>query len=233
MKNKFISAKEAAAMIKDGDFVMVGGFLGHGTPDSIINAIADSDVKDLTVAVNDTGFPAADPENGVKGEKHGFRGVSELVARHKIKTLYVSHIGTNPETGRQMSEGTMDVRLTPQGTLAERIRAGGFGLGGILTPTGVGTDVANGKQVINVDGKDYLLETALKGDVCVIKGSIVDKLGNIYYKGTTKNFCPLMAAACKTVIVEAEKVVEPGEIEPEDVMTPFVLVDYIVEGGNN
>ena len=220
-------------MIKDGDFVMVGGFLGHGTPDSIINAIADSDVKDLTVAVNDTGFPAADPENGVKGEKHGFRGVSELVARHKIKTLYVSHIGTNPETGRQMSEGTMDVRLTPQGTLAERIRAGGFGLGGILTPTGVGTDVANGKQVINVDGKDYLLETALKGDVCVIKGSIVDKLGNIYYKGTTKNFCPLMAAACKTVIVEAEKVVEPGEIAPEDVMTPFVLVDYIVEGGNN
>ena len=233
MKNKFISAKEAAAMIKDGDFVMVGGFLGHGTPDSIINAIADSDVKDLTVAVNDTGFPAADPENGVKGEKHGFRGVSELVARHKIKTLYVSHIGTNPETGKQMSEGTMDVRLTPQGTLAERIRAGGFGLGGILTPTGVGTDVANGKQVINVDGKDYLLETALKGDVCVIKGSIVDKLGNIYYKGTTKNFCPLMAAACKTVIVEAEKVVEPGEIAPEDVMTPFVLVDYIVEGGNN
>ncbi len=233
MKNKFISAKEAAALIKDGDFVMVGGFLGHGTPDSIINAIADSDVKDLTVAVNDTGFPAADPENGVKGEKHGFRGVSELVARHKIKTLYVSHIGTNPETGRQMSEGTMDVRLTPQGTLAERIRAGGFGLGGILTPTGVGTDVANGKQVINVDGKDYLLETALKGDVCVIKGSIVDKMGNIYYKGTTKNFCPLMAAACKTVIVEAEKVVEPGEIAPEDVMTPFVLVDYIVEGGNN
>ena len=233
MKNKFISAKEAAALIKDGDFVMVGGFLGHGTPDSIINAIADSDVKDLTVAVNDTGFPAADPENGVKGEKHGFRGVSELVARHKIKTLYVSHIGTNPETGRQMSEGTLDVRLTPQGTLAERIRAGGFGLGGILTPTGVGTDVANGKQVINVDGKDYLLETALKGDVCVIKGSIVDKLGNVYYKGTTKNFCPLMAAACKTVIVEAEKVVEPGEIEPEDVMTPFVLVDYIVEGGKN
>ena len=233
MKNKFISAKEAAALIKDGDFVMVGGFLGHGTPDSIINAIADSDVKDLTVAVNDTGFPAADPENGVKGEKHGFRGVSELVARHKIKTLYVSHIGTNPETGRQMSEGTMDVRLTPQGTLAERIRAGGFGLGGILTPTGVGTDVANGKQVINVDGKDYLLETALKGDVCVIKGSIVDKMGNVYYKGTTKNFCPLMAAACKTVIVEAEKVVEPGEIAPEDVMTPFVLVDYIVEGGKN
>ena len=134
---------------------------------------------------------------------------------------------------KQMSEGTMDVRLTPQGTLAEKIRAGGFGLGGVLTPTGIGTDIAEGKQVINVDGKDYLLETALKGDVCLIKGSIVDKLGNVYYKGTTKNFCPLMAAACKTVIVEAEKLVEPGEIAPEDVMTPFVLVDYIVVGGNN
>ena len=233
MKNKFITAKEAAAMVKSGDFVMVGGFLGHGTPDSIINELAETDVKDLTLAANDTGFPAADPENGVKGEKHGFRGVSELIARHKVKTLHVSHIGTNPETGRQMSAGEMEVILTPQGTLAEKIRAGGFGLGGVLTPTGVGTDVANGKQVINVDGKDYLLETALKGDVCLIKGSIVDKLGNVYYKGTTKNFCPLMAAACKTVIVEAEKVVEPGEIEPEDVMTPFVLVDYIVEGGNN
>ncbi|MBR7147081.1 MAG: CoA transferase subunit A [Oscillospiraceae bacterium] len=222
--SKFISAKEAAALVKDGDFVMVGGFLGHGTPDDIINALADTDVKDLTVAVNDTGFPEG-------AEKHGFRGVSELVARHKIKTLYVSHIGTNPETGKQMSEGTMDVRLTPQGTLAEKIRAGGFGLGGVLTPTGVGTDVANGKQVINVDGKDYLLETALKGDVCLIRGSVVDKLGNVYYNGTTRNFCPLMAAACKTVVVEAEKIVEPGEIPPEQVMTPFILVDYIVEGG--
>ncbi|MBQ5739873.1 MAG: CoA transferase subunit A [Oscillospiraceae bacterium] len=222
--SKFITAKEAAALVKDGDFVMVGGFLGHGTPDDIINALADTDVKDLTVAVNDTGFPEG-------AEKHGFRGVSELVARHKIKTLYVSHIGTNPETGKQMSEGTMDVRLTPQGTLAEKIRAGGFGLGGVLTPTGVGTDVANGKQVINVDGKDYLLETALKGDVCLIRGSVVDKLGNVYYNGTTRNFCPLMAAACKTVVVEAEKIVEPGEIPPEQVMTPFILVDYIVEGG--
>ena len=233
MKNKFITAKEAAAMVKSGDFVMVGGFLGHGTPDSIINELAETDVKDLTLAANDTGFPAADPENGVKGEKHGFRGVSELIARHKVKTLHVSHIGTNPETGRQMSAGEMEVILTPQGTLAEKIRAGGFGLGGVLTPTGVGTDVAEGKQVINVDGKDYLLETALKGDICLIKGSIVDKLGNVYYKGTTRNFCPLMAAACKTVIVEAEKIVEPGEIAPEDVMTSFILVDYIVDGGKN
>ena len=224
MRNKFISAKEAAAMVKDGDFVMVGGFLGHGTPEVIIDALVESDVKDLTVAVNDTGFP-----EGV--EKFGYRGVSELVARKKIKTLYASHIGMNPETGKQMSEGTLEVKLIPQGTLAERIRAGGFGLGGVLTPTGIGTEVAEGKQVINVDGKDYLLETALKGDVCLIKGSVVDKMGNVYYKGTTRNFCSVMATACKTVIVEAEQVVEPGELAPEQIMTPFNLVDYIVEGG--
>lgn len=224
MRNKFISAKEAAAMVKDGDFVMVGGFLGHGTPEVIIDALVESDVKDLTVAVNDTGFP-----EGV--DKFGYRGVSELVARKKIKTLYASHIGMNPETGKQMSEGTLDVKLIPQGTLAERIRAGGFGLGGVLTPTGIGTEVAEGKQVINVDGKDYLLETALKGDVCLIKGSVVDKMGNVYYKGTTRNFCSVMATACKTVIVEAEQVVEPGELAPEQIMTPFNLVDYIVEGG--
>ena len=226
MKNKFITAQEAAALIHDGDFVMVGGFLGHGTPNSIVEAMCDSELKDLTIAVNDTGFP-----EGV--DKFGFRGVSELVARHKIKTLYASHIGLNPETGKQMSEGTLEVKLIPQGTLAERIRAGGYGLGGILTPTGVGTDVAQGKQVINVDGKDYLLETPLKGDVCIIKGSVVDKLGNVYYKGTTRNFCPLMAMACKTVIVEAEQVVEVGEIPAENIMTPFVLVDYIVDGGKN
>ena len=223
-EDKFITAQEAAALVNDGDFVMVGGFLGHGTPDAIIAALADTEVKDLTVAVNDTGFPEG-------AEEHGFRGISELIARHKVKTLYVSHIGTNPETGKQMSEGTMDVHLVPQGALAEQIRAGGFGLGGILTPTGIGTDVAEGKQIINVNGKDYLLETALKGDVCLVRGSIVDKLGNVYYKGTTRNFCPLMAAACKTVIVEAEELVEPGEIPPEHVMTPFILVDYIVDGG--
>lgn len=226
MKNKFITAKEAAAKVKSGDVVMVGGFLGHGTPDSIINELVDTDVKDLTIVVNDTGFPEG-------AEKHGFRGVSELVARHKVKTLYASHIGTNPETGKQMQAGEMDVRLTPQGTLAEKIRSAGFGLGGFLTPTGVGTDIAEGKQVMTVDGKEYLLETPLHGDVCLIRGSIVDKMGNVYFKGTTRNFCPLMATACKTVIVEAEKLVEPGEIAPEDVMTSFILVDYIVVGGNN
>ena len=225
MRNKFITAQEAAAMIHDGDFLMVGGFMGHGSPDAIIKALLESDVKDLVIASNDTGVPEG-------GDKHGFRGLSEMVAQHKIKTLYATHIGLNPETGKQMSEGTLEVHLIPQGTFAERIRAGGFGLGGILTPTGIGTDIAEGKQVITVDGKDYLLETPLKADIALIHGSVVDTMGNVYYKGTTANFNPVMAMACKTVIVEAEEVVEPGQIAPELIMTPFVCVDYIVRGGN-
>ena len=227
MKNKFISAKEAAAMIKDGDFVMVGGFLGHGTPDSIINAIADSDIKDLTIAVNDTGFPAADPENGVKGEKHGFRGVSELVARRKVKTLYVSHIGTNPETANQMNAGELEIEFCPQGTLAERIRAKGAGLGGVLTATGLGTIVAEGKEIITVDGKEYLLEKPLGADVAIIGASIADESGNLIYKGTTQNFNPIMATAADLVIAEAEQVVKTGELAPETIHTSGVYVDYI------
>lgn len=226
MQNKFITAREAAAMVKDGTVLMVGGFMGHGSPDAIIQALVDSDVQDLVIACNDTGVPEG-------ADKHGFRGISELVARHKIKTLYATHIGLNPETGRQMSEGTLEVHLIPQGTFAERIRCAGFGLGGVLTPTGIGTDVAAGKQVITVDGKDYLLETPLRGDIALIRGSIVDTLGNVYYKGTTNNFNSVMAMACKTVIVEAEEIVEPGEIAPEHIMTPFVCVDYIVRGGKN
>ncbi len=224
MRNKFITAQEAAAMIKDGDFIMVGGFMGHGSPSTIINAMVESELKDLTIACNDTGMPEG-------ANIFGLRGISELVARHKIKTLYATHIGLNPETGKQMSEGTMEVHLIPQGTFAERIRCGGYGLGGVLTPTGIGTDIANGKQIITVDGKDYLLELPLKGDIALIRGSIVDTMGNVYYKGTTRNFNPIMAMACKTVIVEAEQVVQPGELAPELIMTPFNVVDYIVEGG--
>ena len=226
MRNKMITAQEAAAMIHDGDFLMVGGFMGHGSPDSIIQALLESGVKDLVVASNDTGVP-----EGM--DKHGFRGLSEMIAQHRIKTLYATPIGLNPETGRQMSEGSLEVHLIPQGTFAERIRCAGFGLGGVLTPTGIGTDVANGKQVITVDGKDYLLETPLRGDIALIRGSVVDTMDNVCYKGTTNNFNSVMAKACKTVIVEAEGIVEPGQIAPEHVMTPFVCVDYIVKGGKN
>ncbi len=225
MRDKFITPQQAVAMIKDGDFIMVGGFMGHGSPSTIINTMVESELKDLTIACNDTGMPEG-------ANIFGLRGISELVARHKVKTLYATHIGLNPETGRQMSEGTMDVHLIPQGTFAERIRCGGYGLGGVLTPTGIGTDIANGKQVITVDGKDYLLELPLKGDIALIRGSIVDTMGNVYYKGTTRNFNPIMAMACKTVIVEAEEIVEPGQLAPEQIMTPFNVVDYIVRGGS-
>ena len=222
-EDKFITAQEAAALVNDGDFVMVGGFLGHGTPDAIISALADTEVKDLTVAVNDTGFPEG-------AEEHGFRGISELIARHKVKTLYVSHIGTNPETGKQMSEGTMDVHLVPQGTLAECIHAGGAGLGGVLTPTGLGTTVAEGKQTLFLQGKEYLVEEALHAEIALICGCWVDRKGNVWYKGATKNFNQLMAMAADLVICEADHIVEPGAIKPENVATPGIFVDYIVQG---
>ena len=205
---------------------MFGGFMGCGNAHKFIDALAKSGVKNLTMICNDGGMLG-----GPMGED--FYGVAKLIHNKQVSKMIATHVGLNPEVGIQSFDGTLETILVPQGSFVEMIRAKGAGLGGVLTPTGIGTDIAEGKQVINVDGKDYLLETALKGDVCLIKGSIVDKLGNVYYKGTTKNFCPLMAAACKTVIVEAEKLVEPGEIAPEDVMTPFVLVDYIVVGGNN
>ncbi len=216
MKNKLISAQEAAEKIKSGSSLMYGGFIGVGTPDAIVDEIVKRAPKELTLIGNDTGKPD--------------KGVSKLIAAGLVKKVIASHIGTNPQTGELMGKGELEVELVPQGSLAEKIRAGGFGLGGVLTPTGLGTDVAAGKQIINVDGKDYILEKALKGDVAIISGSIVDKAGNVYYKGTTRNFCPLVAAAADVVIVYAEKLVEVGEIPPENVMTPGIFVDFIVEG---
>lgn len=220
MKNKLISIDKALDLIKDGDTVMYGGFIGVGTPETIVDGIVERKIGNLTIIGNDTGKPG--------------KGVSKLVAARLVKKAIVSHIGTNPETGVLMGSGELEVELVPQGTLAERIRAGGYGLGGILTPTGLNTDVAVGKEVITVDGKEYLLEKPLHANVAIIRGSIVDETGNVYYNGTTRNFNPLVAAAADIVIVEAEKLVKAGEINPEHVMTPGILVDYIVlEGGKN
>ncbi|MBQ4049310.1 MAG: CoA transferase subunit A [Clostridia bacterium] len=220
MKNKLISIDKALDLIKDGDTVMYGGFIGVGTPETIVDGIVERKIGNLTIIGNDTGKPG--------------KGVSKLVAARLVKKAIVSHIGTNPETGVLMGSGELEVELVPQGTLAERIRAGGYGLGGILTPTGLNTDVAVGKEVITVDGKEYLLEKPLRANVAIIRGSIVDETGNVYYNGTTRNFNPLVAAAADIVIVEAEKLVKAGEINPEHVMTPGILVDYIVlEGGKN
>lgn len=213
--NKLITLEEAASYIKDGMSVMVGGFLATGSPCQIIDKLAAKGVKDLTIICNDTSYVD--------------RGVGKLVVNKQVKKVIASHIGTNAETGRQMNAGELDVELVPQGTLAERVRCGGAGLGGFLTPTGIGTIVENGKEKITVDGTEYLLEKPLKADVAIIFGSKVDKKGNVYYNKSTRNFNPLMATAAELVIVEAEELVEVGEIDPSNVMTPGIFVDYIVK----
>lgn len=213
---KQIDAKQAVEMVKDGMTVMIGGFLSNGTPEILVDALIEKGVKDLTVIANDTGLQGT--------------GISKLVAAGALKKVIVSHIGTNPQTGTMMNEGTLEVDLVPQGTLAERVRAGGSGLGGVLTKTGLGTLVAEGKQTVTVDGEEYLLEKPLHADVALIRGSIVDERGNVFYKGTTRNFNSLMAMAADTVIVATPSIVPVGEIPGENVGTPAIFVDYIVGG---
>lgn len=216
MATKFITMDDAVGRVTDGMTVMVGGFLGCGNAHKIVDALVRSGVKDLTLIANDAAMPDY--------------GIGKLVVNRQVKHLIASHVGTNPEVAAQMNAGELEVTLVPQGSLAEKIRAGGCGLGGVLTPTGLGTLVAEGKQVITVDGRDFLLETPLRADVALISGHSVDRRGNVWYKGTTRNFNVIMAAAADTVIVEADNIVEVGDIRPEDVVTPFVLVDYIVDG---
>ena len=216
MKNKVVSLEHVMGFINDGVTMMVGGFLGVGSPHAIIDATVEKGVKDITLISNDTCTPGV--------------GNSKLIASKLVKTAIVSHIGTNPESGRQMMAGELEVQLTPQGTLAERIRAAGVGLGGVLTPTGVGTDVAEGKEVLTIGDRQYLLELPLKADVAILKGSKVDTFGNVMYSKTTQNFNQVMAMAADVVIVEAEEVVDAGELDPSCVMTPGIFVDYIVKG---
>ncbi|WP_346937820.1 acetate CoA-transferase subunit alpha [uncultured Clostridium sp.] len=216
--NKLISIDEAVAKIQDGMTVMIGGFLAVGTPEAIVDALVKKGVKDLTIIANDTGFPD--------------KGIGKLIVNKQVKKTIASHIGTNKETGNQMNSGEMEVELSPQGTLAERIRCGGAGLGGFLTPTGLGTIVQDSKEVITVDGQEYILEKPLKADVALLFGSKVDKKGNVYYNQATRNFNPLIATAADTVIVQAEELVETGDIDPNVVMTPYIFVDYIVKGDN-
>ena len=194
---------------------MVGGFLANGTPNAIVDALAQSGVKNLTLICNDTAYPD--------------RGVGQLIANKQVKKLIVSHIGTNPCTSEQMNSGELDIEFVPQGTLAERIRSGGAGLGGFLTTTGMGTIVAEGKPVVCVDGKEYLLEKPLRADIALVGASVGDKSGNLIYKGTSQNFNPLMASAADLVIAEISELVEVGELAPEAVRTPAIFVDYIVE----
>lgn len=215
--NKVVKIEEIKKLFKDDMTLMIGGFLACGTPEPIIDLLIDMNVKNLTIIANDTSF-----EN---------KGLGRLVANNQVKKVIVSHVGTNPTTGRLMSEGKLEVELVPQGTLIERIRAGGFGLGGVLTPTGLGTEVAQGKQVITVDGKEFLLEKPLRADVSIIGGTISDEFGNTYHEATSKNFNNTMAFAGDIVVVCADEVVEIGTLDKEKVLTPGVVIDYVINGG--
>ncbi|WP_413113251.1 CoA transferase subunit A [Thaumasiovibrio sp. DFM-14] len=210
---KQLDKQAILAKLSDGMTIMIGGFMANGAPEHLIDIVLESGIKNITLISTDTGTETT--------------GSGRLISAKRITKLYASHIGTNPETGRQMCNDELDVTLVPQGSLAEKIRAAGAGLGGVLTPTGLGTTIAEGKQIITIDGKDYLLEKPLHADLALIRGSVVDSKGNTVYHGTTQNFNPLMATAADTVIVEATQLVETGTIAPEAVHTPGLFVDHI------
>ena len=211
-----IPLKDAVAMISPGASLMIGGFMGVGTPEPIIDELVRQEKRDLIVIANDTAFPGL--------------GIGKLITARLIRKVIASHIGLNRETQKQMIAGDIDVELVPQGTLIERIRAGGCGLGGVLTPTGVGTVVEEGKRKIAVDGRDYLLETALRADFALVHAFIADYLGNLSYALTARNFNPLMAMAADIVLVQAQNVVPVGVVSPDHVVTPAPVVDYLVTG---
>jgi acetate CoA/acetoacetate CoA-transferase alpha subunit len=212
---QILTYQQAAAKVKPGDRVMIGGFLAVGSPHNIISALIEQGTANLTVIANDTGFPD--------------KGIGRLVVSRQVSKVIASHIGTNPPTGQQMNAGELEVELVPQGTLAEQVRAAGAGLGGILTPTGLGTVAQEGKLVLSVDGKDYILALPLSADVALLKAHKADKAGNLVFRRSARNFNPLMAMAAKLVLVEAEEIVEVGEIDPDQVMTPGIFVDYLVQ----
>lgn len=207
--------QEAAELIPDGAVLLIGGFMGVGSPHRLIDALVEKGVKNLTVVANDTAMPG--------------RGIGKLITAGSVSRVIASHIGLNPETQQKMISGEIDVDLVPQGTLVERIRAAGVGLGGILTPTGLGTLVEDGKEKIVVDGKEYLLETPIQGDFALLAAYRADYVGNLEYSLTAHNFNPIMALAGKTVIAEPHTIVPVGVISPDSVKTPGILVDHLLE----
>jgi acetate CoA/acetoacetate CoA-transferase alpha subunit len=215
MQRKAITAAEAADLIPDGASVMFGGFMAVGTPERIVDALVARGARGLTIIGNDTARPGV--------------GVGKLIDAGCVTRCIVSHIGTNPVTQRRMIEGKLEVELVPQGTLAERIRAGGAGLGGVLTPTGIGTRIEEGKRVIEIDGKPWLLETPLLADVAIIRAHEADHSFNLTYRLTAMNFNPVMALAARRVIAEPAEIVPVGCIPPDAVRTPGVLVSHLVE----
>lgn len=215
--NKIAGFEDIRRLFHDGMSVMVGGFMGCGTPFGLIDALSELGIKDLTVITSDSFYPG--------------RGVGKLIGKGMVKKLCVSHIGRNPDVGARMIEGALEVELVPMGSFAERIRAGGVGLGGVITPTGVGTLAEEGKQKLVLEGKEYLIELPLRADIALLRGSVVDAFGNTLCRGTTRNYGPLMAMAADTVIIEAQETVDIGGISPDHVHIPGIFIDYIVREG--
>lgn len=218
MKSKLVTAQEAVSKVKDGDMLMVGGFMYGGHPETLVKALVNTNsAGSLTVVSNDTGTPEL--------------SIYQLVKSGRVKQIFASYIGSNPETGRLLMTGEADVQLFPQGTLAEKIRAGGAGLGGVLTPVGVGTVVEEGKRKIEIDEKEYLLEMPLKANVALIKANIADETGNLVINGSSRNFNVVMATAADYVIAEVDEYVKAGEIDPNHVNVPGIFVNAIVKVG--
>ena len=215
---KICTAVEAVRYIGEGMSVMLGGFLGVGTPEGLVQELVKQGTRNLTIIVNDSAFPGV--------------GVGRLQDNKQIAKWYTSYIGGHPEVGKCMESGEMEVVLIPQGTLAEQIRAGGAGLGGFLTPAGVGTIVAQGKQEVVMREKTYLLEMPLQADVALLKAYRADTSGNLIYRRSARNFNPVMAMAAKVVIAEVEEIVPVGSLNPDYVVTPGIFVDFLVQGGN-
>ena len=209
---QILSAQQAISLIEEGSTVMIGGFLSCGAPDKLIDELAHQNISKLTVISNDTSYPDVD-----KGK---------LIVNKQVKRLVTSHIGTNPETGRQMNSGELDVELVPMGTLIEKIRAKGTGLGGVLTPTGVGTNIDENKETMEIAGKKFIFEEPIGADFALIYGTKVDKFGNLAYYGTTRNLNTVMATAADTVIVQADELVDC--LDPNEVVIPGLFIDYIV-----
>ena len=215
MRNKIISAKEAAAMVKDGMTIMTGGFTFFGSPTRVIDALVEAGAKDMILIANDNGAPDF--------------GVGKMISNRQFKKIHATHIARNPEAGRQLMAGETEFILIPQGTMAEKIRAGGSGIGGFYTPTGLGTEYEEGKEKRVIDGKEYLFEEGFRAEIAIIKANIGDRAGNLFMRRTAKNVNPLMAMAADVVIAEVDKVVEVGEIDPELITVPGILIDYMVE----
>jgi acetate CoA/acetoacetate CoA-transferase alpha subunit len=214
-----MSAEEAVTRVKPGSSVMIGGFNYGGIPYTLVDALVAAGTKELTLIANDTAYDDV--------------GHGKLVAGGQVKKVIASHVGLNKATQRLFNEGKLELELVPQGSFVERIRAGGFGLGGILTPTGVGTVHEEGKQVLEVNGRKYILELPLVADVALIRGYRADRFGNIVYYGTNRNFNPAMATAADLVIAEVDAILEVGQLDPNDVVTPGILVDILVLKGDS